>query len=145
MTFFKELCASHKLRIYCGVRTKERPAGRAKGSSEARTWSMAHGMRQPMRLLVPNMCGKTLLNDGAACTAGKATLPMLSSSVKPKVFFALCTLTCTTSRVRLACCLAQNTILQQAHTTQSRTQSAHKPGTEEAGIRALPEILLTMR
>ena len=47
-----------------------------------------------MLLSCPNMCGKTVLKDGAACTAGKATLPIASSSVKPKVFFTLWTLTC---------------------------------------------------
>ena len=40
-----------------------------------RTWSMAQGMRHRMSLLSPKTCGKEVLNAGAACTAGNATLP----------------------------------------------------------------------
>jgi hypothetical protein len=49
------------------------------------TWSMAQGMRQRMFLRAPNMCGKEVGKQGAACTAGKAILPMQSSCVKPKM------------------------------------------------------------
>ncbi len=47
------------------------------------TWSMAQGMRQRTSLRVPKMCGKEVGKHGAACTAGKAILPMLSSCVIP--------------------------------------------------------------
>ena len=39
-----------------------------------------------MFLRLPNMWGNEVGNAGAACTAGKAILPMLSSIVKPKMF-----------------------------------------------------------
>ena len=47
------------------------------------TWSMAQGMRQRISLRVPKICGKEVGKHGAACTAGKAILPMLSSCVIP--------------------------------------------------------------
>ena len=46
---------------------------------------MAHGMRHCRSLRLPNMWGKLTEKQGAACTAGKATLPMLSVSFKPKI------------------------------------------------------------
>mmetsp|Transcript_68936 Transcript_68936/g.166672 ORF Transcript_68936/g.166672 Transcript_68936/m.166672 type:complete len:214 (-) Transcript_68936:562-1203(-) len=49
------------------------------------SWSMAHGMRQGTVVSPPKMCGKEDENDGAACTAGKACLPMLTESSKPKM------------------------------------------------------------
>lgn len=36
---------------------------------------MAQGMRHWMSALSPNMCGKVVLKDGAACTAGNAIIP----------------------------------------------------------------------
>ena len=38
-----------------------------------------------MFLRAPNMCGKDVGMQGAACTAGKAILPMQSSVVNPKM------------------------------------------------------------
>ena len=49
------------------------------------TWSIAHGMRHGMSTRSPKMCGKLDGNDGAAWTAGKACLPMLAESSKPKI------------------------------------------------------------
>jgi hypothetical protein len=46
---------------------------------------MAQGMRQRTSFLVPKMWGKESGKEGAACTAGKAILPMLSSCVSPKI------------------------------------------------------------
>lgn len=47
------------------------------------TWSMAQGMRQRISFRVLKMCGNEVGKHGAACTAGKAILPMLSSCVIP--------------------------------------------------------------
>ena len=33
----------------------------------------------------PNMCGKDVGNEGAACTAGNAILPILLSMLNPKI------------------------------------------------------------
>ena len=49
------------------------------------SWSMAQGMRHLMSLRCPNMWGKVVGKDGAACTAGNATCPMLDSPLKPKM------------------------------------------------------------
>lgn len=39
------------------------------------TWSMAQGMRHGMSFLLPKICGKELLKDGAAWMAGKLIFP----------------------------------------------------------------------
>merc|ERR1719198_2477416 len=53
------------------------------------SWSMAHGIRHGTfccaGIDASKMCGKDDENDGAACTAGKACLPMLTESSKPKM------------------------------------------------------------
>lgn len=41
----------------------------------ALTWSMAQGMRHCMSFLLPKICGKELLKDGAAWMAGKLIFP----------------------------------------------------------------------
>ena len=47
---------------------------------------MAQGMRQGTSLApLPKTCGKAAGKEGAACTAGKACLPMLTESSKPKM------------------------------------------------------------
>lgn len=48
-------------------------------------WSMAQGMRQGMSVAPFKGMGKAAGKEGAACTAGKATLPQESDSVKPKM------------------------------------------------------------
>lgn len=54
-------------------------------SGRGRAWSIAQGMKHRMPFRSPNMCGKVSEKAGAACTAGKKPLPMLSLSVMPKV------------------------------------------------------------
>eukprot|EP00962_Isochrysis_galbana_P028988 scaffold9221_cov118-Isochrysis_galbana.AAC.2 len=49
------------------------------------SWSIAHGMRHGMSERLPKISGKDDGNEGAACTAGKACLPMLHESSKPKI------------------------------------------------------------
>ena len=49
------------------------------------SWSMAQGMRHLMSRRCPNMWGNVVGKDGAACTAGNATCPMLDSPLKPKM------------------------------------------------------------
>ena len=53
------------------------------------SWSMAHGIRHGTfcwpAIVASKTCGKDDENDGAACTAGKACLPMLTESSKPKM------------------------------------------------------------
>ena len=44
-------------------------------------------MRHGTSTRLPKMCGNDDGNDGAACTAGKACLPMLTESSKPKMPF----------------------------------------------------------
>jgi hypothetical protein len=46
---------------------------------------MAQGMRQGMSRRPPKGMGKAEGKEGAACTAGKALLPMLSDIVNPKM------------------------------------------------------------
>lgn len=46
---------------------------------------MAHGIRQGVSPLGPNIWGKVLEKDGAAWTEQKCNFPMLSLSTKPKV------------------------------------------------------------
>ena len=46
---------------------------------------MAQGMRQRISRRWPNMWGKEVGKEGAACTAGKAILPMLLSMLKPNM------------------------------------------------------------
>jgi len=46
---------------------------------------MAQGIRQRTSFRSPKMWGKQPGKLGAACTAGKAILPMLSSGVSPKM------------------------------------------------------------
>jgi hypothetical protein len=49
------------------------------------SWSIAAGIKQGTVLRSPKMCGNELLKAGAACTGGKANLPTLSDSLKPKM------------------------------------------------------------
>jgi hypothetical protein len=51
---------------------------------------MAQGIRQGMSRRPPKGMGKAEGKEGAACTAGKALLPMLSDIVNPKMA-RLCT------------------------------------------------------
>lgn len=46
---------------------------------------MAHGIKQGISVLLPNMCGKELEKEGAAWIEGKDTLPILSLSLKPNI------------------------------------------------------------
>jgi len=48
---------------------------------------MAQGIRQGTSFLVPNVCGKEWLNDGAAWIARNAILPMQALSSNPKIAF----------------------------------------------------------
>ena len=57
------------------------------------TWSIAQGIRQGIFLRLPNIIGKDVLNDGAACTAGNAIFPMLSVSTNPNIALAWFTVT----------------------------------------------------
>ena len=49
------------------------------------SWSIAHGMRQGIVVSSPKIWGKLVGKEGAACTAGKACLPMFAESSKPKI------------------------------------------------------------
>jgi hypothetical protein len=50
------------------------------------SWSMAHGMRH-RSCWPPNCLWNDDGNEGAACMAGNATLPIAASGVKPKMPF----------------------------------------------------------
>jgi hypothetical protein len=49
---------------------------------------MAHGMRHCISLLLPNIFGNAVGNEGAAWTAGNPIFPILSESLKPNIALA---------------------------------------------------------
>lgn len=80
---------------------------------------MAQGMRHLRSFRFPKMWGKLLGKLGAACTAGKDILPMLSDSVRPKMDLTMFIVT-NLQKQKERCTLSKSPCTSSKHDTSSQ-------------------------